>query len=202
MDAVDKSAETIKQNPDYQKVKDFFLDLKQSSFYLSYMEELYLEYLLKKKIPVEVILSGIQKYMYRLPEFKRRKAMLFMCEEDINASINDFIRKMWIGEDQYWYISRFDFHIRRLKYAGLDKKYNIDLNKILYPTTEEEAAKSLEHIKKIIFEKEWSKMSEETKNIILQKYDKFKKIPELHNKMVIDHVLHALNLDWIDLYSL
>ncbi len=202
MNTIDKDQETIRDNKDYQRIKDLFLDLKQSSFYLSYMEELYIEYLLKKKVPVEVILSGVEKYMYRLPEFKRRKAMLFMCEEDIKASINDFIRKMWLDEDEYWYIARFDFHIKRLRYLGIDKKYGIALDKIQYPTTEEEAAKSLEYIKKIIFEKEWSHMDEELKHLILKKYEKFKNIPELYNKMILDHTLHIFDLDWIDLYSI
>jgi hypothetical protein len=38
--------------------------------------------------------------------------------------------------------------------------------------------------------------------MILQKYEKFKKFPELYDKMIMDHVLHVLNLDWIDLYTL
>ncbi|MFP3254733.1 MAG: hypothetical protein RXN95_06650 [Hydrogenobaculum sp.] len=187
---------------DFQTIKDFFLDLKQSSFYLSYAEELYLDHILKKKVPKEVIISGIEKYMYRLPEFKRRKAMLFMCDSDINASITDFIRRMWANSDEYWYIGRFDLHIKRLKYTGLDKKYNINLDKIPYPTTEEEAASTLNRIKKQIFEKEWDLLSQETKSMILQKYEKFKKFPELYDKMIMDHVLHVLNLDWIDLYTL
>ncbi len=196
------SEKSIQKSEDYEKIKEFFLDLKQSSFYLSYMEELYLEYLLKKKIPIEVILEGIRKYMYRLPEFKRRKAMLFMCDDDINSSINDFIRRMWLDQDEHWYISRFDFHIKRLKYLGLDKKYNIDLNKIPYPTTEQEAARTLERIKRTIFEKEWSDTDEELKKLITEKYEKFKKIPELYEKMIMDHFLQAIGLEWIDLYNI
>jgi SRSO17 transposase len=128
--------------------------------------------------------------------------MLFMCDSDINASITDFIRRMWANSDEYWYIGRFDLHIKRLKYIGLDKKYNINLDKIPYPTTEEEAASILNRIKKQIFEKEWDLLSQETKSMILQKYEKFKKFPELYDKMIMDHVLHVLNLDWIDLYTL
>ncbi|MGC8649442.1 MAG: hypothetical protein ACP5S8_00545 [Hydrogenobaculum sp.] len=187
---------------DFETVKDFFLDLKQSTFYLSYAEELYLDYILKKKVPKEVILQGIEKYMYRLPEFKRRKAMLFMCDNDINTSITDFIRRMWANSDEYWYIGRFDLHIKRLKYTGLDKKYDLDLDKTPYPTTEEEAASILNSIKRRIFEKEWHLLSQETKSIVLQRYEKFKKFPELYDRMIMDHVLHVLNLDWIDLYAL
>ncbi|MGC8676987.1 MAG: hypothetical protein ACP5UF_02030 [Hydrogenobaculum sp.] len=186
----------------FETVKDFFLDLKQSTFYLSYAEELYLDYILKKKVPKEVILQGIEKYMYRLPEFKRRKAMLFMCDNDINTSITDFIRRMWANSDEYWYIGRFDLHVKRLKYTGLDKKYDLDLDKIPYPTTEEEAASILNSIKRRIFEKEWHLLSQETKSIVLQRYEKFKKFPELYDRMIMDHVLHVLNLDWIDLYAL
>lgn len=196
------SGQEYRNTEDFQIVKDFFLDLKQSTFYLSYAEELYLDYILKKKVPKEVILQGIEKYMYRLPEFKRRKAMLFMCDNDINTSITDFIRRIWGNSDEYWYIGRFDLSVKRLKYTGLDKKYNLDLDKTPYPTTEEEAASILNSIKRRIFEKEWHSLSQETKSIILQRYEKFKKFPELYDRMIMDHVLHFLNLDWIDLYTL
>jgi hypothetical protein len=194
--------EDYKSMQDYQYIKEFFLDLKQSSFYLSYQEELYLEYLLKKNIQKEIILKGIEKYMYRLPIFKRRKAFLFMCDEDINSSITEFIKKMWIDSDAYWYISRFDLIVKRLKQAGLDKKYNINLSKINYPTTEEEAMSSVEKIKNIIFENIYDTLPQETKDLIHQKYEHFKNHKELYEKMVVDHVLYAFGLEWIDLFRI
>ncbi len=187
---------------DFNVIKDYFLDLKQSTFYLSYAEELYLNYILDKKVPVDILLAGIQKCMHRFPIFKRRKVQLFMCHKDIEAYITDFLKKMWSDSNEHWYMARYNLHIERIKNLGLDKEYHLDLENTVPPNTEEEASYILNNIKKKIFEKEWERLSEPQKKEILSKFEKFKDIKELYEKIIMDHLLHKLNLHWIDLYSL
>lgn len=191
------------KNEDFEEIKNYFLDLKRSVFYLSYQEEVYLNYILDKKIPKNIIMSGINKYMSRLPEFKKRKAFLFMCDKDIESYSIEFIKRMWSNSNDFWYISRLHFHIDKIKSLGLDKKYNIDLKNVdISSMTEEKAQTILSNIKKHIFDQEWKKLDKTTKDQIMAKYQKFKNIKELYEKIIIDDVLGKLNLNWIDLYSL
>lgn len=190
---------------DIEEIKNTFLDLKQSAFYLSYTEELYLDYLIKKGLPKEVILEGIRTYMYRLPIFKRRKAMLFMCDKDIETHSTRFLRSMWSNSNEYWYISRLLFQLEKVKALGINKKYNINIDIKSLNTediTEEKAKNILYDIKRKIFSKEWETLTEEEKQSILSKYEKFKDIKELYDKMIIDDLLYRLNLHWVDLYNL